>query len=334
MMDYCENKVTFLSDNKEEIDKLHSIFSVELNEEDNRRAFGILIPEPNWEKIPNDKGELPLPASSLTYPSAFLGDPLAGSKWEIPNSLKSRFKILEFPDGTRDDRWSQWRKQNWGVKYCCDLKFEHLNLPNEFTVVFLTPYSPPDQIYNVIIKEFPNVKVSWFYDMPACEMNGYLENDNKISKTIEYEEGSKECRNLIEAKDSDDWRDTTMESFFTNINSTDLLQSQIKGEVYRFLVEISDDDGTRELLDEMGLDYKETEELQQGNILVDFTLDEDKYSYFEKNNNFHKTDFGAFNEDLAQRLGVFLFGWDLGFGTFKVTIYKPDGEVISYGGYG
>ena len=30
----------------------------------------------------------------------------------------------------------------------------------------------------------------------------------------------------------------------------------MKGEVYRFLVEIYEDDDTRELLDEMGLDYK------------------------------------------------------------------------------
>ena len=80
----------------------------------------------------------------------------------------------------------------------------------------------------------------------------------------------------------------------------------------------------------MGLDYKETEELQVGNILVDLTLDEDKYSDFLKNNNFHNTEYGYL---LEQRLGIYLFGFDLGYGTHKVTIYKPDGEVISYGGY-
>ena len=104
----------------------------------------------------------------------------------------------------------------------------------------------------------------------------------------------------------------------------------MKNELYRFLIEISDDDGNRELLDEMGFDYKESEELQAGNILVELTLDEDKYSDFVKNNNLHNTEYGYL---LEQRLGIYLLGFDLGYGTFKITIYKPDGDFISYGGY-
>ena len=47
---------------------------------------------------------------------------------------------------------------------------------------------------------------------------------------MSYEAGSKECRHLIEAKDS---LLSAMESL-SNINSTDLLQSQIK-EIYNKL---------------------------------------------------------------------------------------------------
>ena len=49
-------------------------------------------------------------------------------------------------------------------------------------------------------------------------------------KIMSYEAGSKECRHLIEAKDS---LLSAMESL-SNIDSTDLLQSQIK-EIYNKL---------------------------------------------------------------------------------------------------
>ena len=52
---------------------------------------------------------------------------------------------------------------------------------------------------------------------------------------MSYEAGSKECRHLIEAKDS---LLLAMESL-SNINSTDLLQSQIK-EIYNKLEQMHD----------------------------------------------------------------------------------------------
>ena len=52
---------------------------------------------------------------------------------------------------------------------------------------------------------------------------------------MSYEAGSKECRHLIEAKDS---LLSAMESL-TNINSTDLLQIQIK-EIYNKLEQMHD----------------------------------------------------------------------------------------------
>ena len=52
----------------------------------------------------------------------------------------------------------------------------------------------------------------------------------KFLKIMSYEAGSKECRHLIEAKES---ILSAMESL-SNINSTDLLQSQIK-EIYNKL---------------------------------------------------------------------------------------------------
>ena len=57
----------------------------------------------------------------------------------------------------------------------------------------------------------------------------------KFFNTMSYEAGSKECRHLIEAKES---LLSAMESL-SNINSTDLLQIQIK-EIYNKLEQMHD----------------------------------------------------------------------------------------------
>ena len=56
-----------------------------------------------------------------------------------------------------------------------------------------------------------------------------------LFKIMSYEAGSKECRHLIEAKES---LLSAMESL-SNINSSDLLQSQIK-DVYKKLDQMHD----------------------------------------------------------------------------------------------
>ena len=48
---------------------------------ENKFDFNSIIPEPNWEKIPNDKGELPT---------------LVKEDWG---------EMLRWKDGSQDDRW-------------------------------------------------------------------------------------------------------------------------------------------------------------------------------------------------------------------------------------
>ena len=63
----------------------------------------------------------------------------------------------------------------------------------------------------------------------------YICNTNVLIKTMTYEAGSKECRHLIEAKES---LLLAMDAL-SNINSTDLLQIQIK-EIYNKLEKMHD----------------------------------------------------------------------------------------------
>jgi hypothetical protein len=54
MPNHCYNRVTFYSDDKEkEIKKLHDIFSIDVQAEDEERTiFGQFIPEPDWPTTP------------------------------------------------------------------------------------------------------------------------------------------------------------------------------------------------------------------------------------------------------------------------------------------
>ena len=54
MPNHCFNRVEFYSNDKEEeIKKLHDIFCIDVEAEDEERSvFGAFIPEPDWTKTP------------------------------------------------------------------------------------------------------------------------------------------------------------------------------------------------------------------------------------------------------------------------------------------
>ena len=82
-----------------------------------------------------------------------------------------RFKSTD----VMDDRWYNWRVQNWGTKWdCYDLSTDDCDLPNGFEASFNTAWSPPEEICYAIKEKFDGISVSWFYDEPGCEIAGYL----------------------------------------------------------------------------------------------------------------------------------------------------------------
>ena len=52
MPNWCHNRVSFYSENEQDINKLYKIFTSE-------NVFNQILPSPDWKNTPNDKGELP-----------------------------------------------------------------------------------------------------------------------------------------------------------------------------------------------------------------------------------------------------------------------------------
>ena len=142
MPNHCHNRVTFYSANTDDVAKLKQIFEDE-------NTFGQIIPEPDWPNTPNKDGELPVKHE----------DPWLTYRWS---------------NGRQDDRWYDWRVQNWDTKWDCYDVVVTDEDPECTEVEFNTAWSPPEAICNQIREDYPDVSVSWFYDEPGCEIAGYL----------------------------------------------------------------------------------------------------------------------------------------------------------------
>ena len=158
MPSWCENRVTFYSENSDDIKKIKEIFESD-------RPFHQIIPEPNWIKIP---------ASENLKDSA--GNPVA-KKGELPIKSNDRFRELQWSSsGRQDDRRYQWRLRNWDVKW--DLSPDHIEYLADdydfFKLTFDTPWSPPEQICESLRNRFENVEITWFFDEPSEQIAGYL----------------------------------------------------------------------------------------------------------------------------------------------------------------
>ena len=173
MPNHCHNRVSFYGDSESEIQKLHDIFSKGLendDEVDTGTVFGHFIPEPDWSTIPlheNDVKEY-----SFSNPRGEVGEcPKMIIDKERPFRSGLRFESTD----VMDDRWYNWRVQNWGTKWdCYTLEIDDTDLPHGFEVTFETAWSPPEEVCYAIREQYPNVSISWFYDEPGCEIAGYL----------------------------------------------------------------------------------------------------------------------------------------------------------------
>ena len=157
MPNHCHNRVTFYSANAEDVAKLKKIFEDE-------NTFTQIIPEPDW------------PSTPLTPELAKeLYGAKRGNVGELPAKVEEfgisyRFKST----GQADDRWYDWRLQNWDTKWDAYDVVVTDDDPESVEIEFNTAWSPPEAICSAIREQYPDVSVSWFYDEPGCEIAGYL----------------------------------------------------------------------------------------------------------------------------------------------------------------
>ena len=170
MPNHCHNRVTFYSDDTTAILKLHKVFSRALKNDDNtettKTVFGEFIPEPDWTKVPLTENTV----------KEYSWDRSRGDIGELPVMSDDPMKGLHFPStGIQDDRWYNWRTQNWGTKWdAYSMEIDDSEMPYGFEVNFETAWSPPEEVCYAIKEQYDDLSMSWFYDEPGCEVAGYL----------------------------------------------------------------------------------------------------------------------------------------------------------------
>mgnify|MGYP001220779811 FL=1 len=152
MPNHCHNRVTVYSANTHDVAKIKQMFEDE-------ECFTQIIPEPDWLNTPLMSSDMP----------KYDWDTPLGKVGELPQ-----------PDGTfqstgrRDDRWYDWRVQNWDTKWDCYDVVVTDDDPECTEIEFNTAWSPPEAICHALREQYPDVSISWFYDEPGCEIAGYL----------------------------------------------------------------------------------------------------------------------------------------------------------------
>ena len=163
MPNHCHNRVTFYGsgndtdETRAQIEEIRKMF-------DDENVFTQIIPEPDWSNTPLMSSDVKQYGQDR------------GKLGELPQYVDGAFgRTLKFQStGRQDDRWYDWRLQNWDTKWdAYDINFVDED-PDQFEVEFNTAWSPPEAICHALREQYPDLAVSWFYDEPGCEIAGYL----------------------------------------------------------------------------------------------------------------------------------------------------------------
>ena len=164
MPNHCHNRVTLYSsgndtnESRAQIAKIKQIFEDE-------NCFGQIIPEPDWANTPLMSKDV----QGLVYDR--------GKEGELPMqpTRENGHFVPFFPStGRQDDRWYDWRVQNWDTKWDA-YDVEVIDEDHDcIEIQFNTAWSPPEAICSALREQYPDLAISWFFDEPGCEIAGYL----------------------------------------------------------------------------------------------------------------------------------------------------------------
>lgn len=156
----CINRVTIDSDGtatgNEQLTAVRDIFS-------QPAPFDAVEQEPDWLSTPDASGNLAQPAEVRTADQA---PPI--SPYEL--------------NGEPDQRWHAWRELHWGTKLdlnASELKSETGPIDDytpggSLTMSFYTAWCAPTHICNTLKQRYPNLLITWFYEVPDTQSSGYL----------------------------------------------------------------------------------------------------------------------------------------------------------------
>ena len=160
MPNHCHNRVTVYSANTHDVAKIKQMFEDE-------ECFTQIIPEPDWLNTPLMSSDMP----------KYDWDKPKGKVGELPIMQTDRFgEVRRFQStGELDDRWYDWRVQNWDTKWdAYDVEVVDPD-PENLEIEFNTAWAPPEAICHALRDKYQDtVAISWFYDEPGCEIAGYL----------------------------------------------------------------------------------------------------------------------------------------------------------------
>jgi len=165
MPNHCHNRVTFYpsgNNTDSSLDQIETIKDIFKGES----VFTQIIPEPDWENTPLMSSDMP----------KYDWDKAKGKLGELPQMVETPYGLsLRFVSTDKqDDRWYDWRVQNWDTKWDAYDVVVTDDDPEYLEVEFNTAWSPPEAICHKIREDFPDIAISWFYDEPGCEIAGYL----------------------------------------------------------------------------------------------------------------------------------------------------------------
>ncbi|QNI81684.1 hypothetical protein SynRS9907_00832 [Synechococcus sp. RS9907] len=169
----CSNNFTVSKVTADQWQQLADSFQVrgEGYQQDFLKTF---FPEPDWQNTPNKKGHLPGPSymSSRGYQKRGFVFPFGDLPALTPKTVFAESPV--FPDGTTDQRWYDWRIDNWGTKwdiYNCFNEFEEPS--DSFSVSFQTAWSPlNEKCMEVLSKQFPGAVLTNSYDEEGDDFCG------------------------------------------------------------------------------------------------------------------------------------------------------------------
>ena len=175
MPNHCSNTLTISGITKIQWSEIAA--TIDSSENDKSSFLKTFYPEPKWDNIPNQQGELPSP-----------GNGRGCRCWS---------------DGTQDDRWYDWRIQHWGTKweiFDCFSDFLHEAAGTEFSLSFSTAWSPlNEKCLQEVSKHFPGALLTNYYEEEGEDFCGVTVAKNGIA--LDYCTELSEIRELYVRKE-------------------------------------------------------------------------------------------------------------------------------------